>query len=109
MDDREKRRILCELGGIAEDVYAALVQELIKQAETINAQMKTALRNADFGTITTLAHSLKGAAGNLRISSIYEIACAIENSIEAPDSEVSLNALFAEMEQQVAYLRTCFL
>jgi len=78
MKRAEKQKILDELGGIDEADYDALVKDLIAEAEKQIPEFEDAIRRDDFVGISKIAHAIKGAAGNLRIYKIQELAGSIE-------------------------------
>lgn len=103
MDKSQKQKILQELGGIPEEVYNALVEELLKLIDSQKNSLLQALEKKDTKSVQTLAHSIKGAAGNLRIMSIFEYAKALEcitkDSVSTEAIEQGASALLQEYEQ----------
>ena len=82
MNKAEKAKILDELGGIDEADYDALVAELIREGGKQILSLEAALQRGDLDGIAKIAHAIKGAAGNLRIYRIQEIAGALESEAQ---------------------------
>jgi HPt (histidine-containing phosphotransfer) domain-containing protein len=71
---------------ITEEIYDELLVEFLADADEELAALDAALRTTDFPKASSVAHSLKGMAGNLRLDTCYNIALAIESAAKAGDS-----------------------
>ncbi|RKY34252.1 MAG: hypothetical protein DRP78_06820 [Candidatus Omnitrophota bacterium] len=78
MEKDEKQKILQELGGIGEDIYDELVGDFIAQADLQLRDLNQALSNGDLSAMQSLAHTIKGSSGNLRLYTISAIAKDLE-------------------------------
>lgn len=109
MSPEEKKRILSELGGLPEEVYNSLVLELITQTDQKVSEIKQALQDNDFDVIAKLAHSVKGAAGNLRIFAVHEAARDVEMEAKESRRGLLIEEKLAAIISCLAELRSCFL
>ncbi len=101
MDKAQKQKILDELGGIPEEIYDKLVVKLFEQIMDTLPKIKEALGLQDHEAVKRLAHSIKGSAGNLRISYIHLKAKELEfSAIEKKD--------FGLIAQQLDQLKEVF-
>ena len=82
MEREEKNRVLEELGGISEEVYDELLKELAVQSKGEAIQLKEFLIAGDAENAERAAHSIRGAAGNLRIKEVQELACTISDALK---------------------------
>jgi HPt (histidine-containing phosphotransfer) domain-containing protein len=73
----DKKKIAAEL-MIDEDVLNELLHDFLSQAEDAIAKLSGACGAGNFDEIKDLAHFIKGAAGNLRITPMHEAAKEIE-------------------------------
>lgn len=109
MDAVEKKRILDELGGIPEEVYDSLVEDLIEQLKEKKSELRAAVSGNDSDAVSSLAHSLKGASGNLRISEVQVVAREIEYKAKEPDSsERTFEELLDELDKVSERLEKSF-
>ena len=65
---------LAENLGLEKEEYIELVELLIETSKADMATAETALREQDSDGAANALHSIKGAAGNLGLTEIYEIA-----------------------------------
>lgn len=80
--DNDKRKILEELGGIPEDVYDGLVKEFLEDSKKSSELLLEAIDRGDITDAARIAHTIKGASGNLRLYPIQEAARSLEKSIK---------------------------
>ncbi len=82
MDDTGKTGMtlkhLAENVGLEEDEYLQLLQLFIETSMSYLGKMKSAIRVGDAKIVYEMTHSIRGAAENLGIPEISEIAKAIE-------------------------------
>jgi len=78
VDKEEKERILTELGGLPEKIYDELLHEHLQQTKARCVQIQHALQSDNFEDAYQIAHSIKGASGNLRMQTLYDAALAVE-------------------------------
>ena len=108
MDNLEKQKILQEMGGIPEDFYNGLVRNLITQVHEQISKSKQALSNDDYDSISQSAHFIKGASGNLRIYSVYEITKSIELASTQKGTKYEIASGLKKLEDAVADLERDF-
>ena len=65
--------------GLEEEEYVELVELFLETGSSDLKGLEDALSNNDATTVIERSHSLKGAAGNLGITEIYEKAKDIES------------------------------
>ena len=80
--DEKKRKILEDLGGIKEEVYDSLVNEFIADARNNMKELEKAINENDQVVSARIAHTIKGASGNLRLYSIQEASRSLEKNIK---------------------------
>lgn len=73
----DKQKAMQEL-GIPEELLIELISEFIKQADETLPQLRSWIDAQDWDGAAKSAHFIKGSAGNLRITDLYEIAKAME-------------------------------
>lgn len=99
MKTRTKSEILAELGGLPEDIYDTLLAKF----KTITIGQLDKIRDCVTAGNTTesgnLAHSMKGAAANLRLDAILVNVVKLEKDIKAGKS-------IKIIEPQLARLKT---
>ncbi len=78
MDGQTKGEILQQLGGIPEDFYDELVGDYIRLTSESLEQIKKFASDNDYDNLEKIAHSIKGASGNLRLNEIYEVAVEVD-------------------------------
>jgi len=89
------KRVRCD-----RHLYHKLLQEFYQNYHNVVKQITEALQHGEYQTAQDLVHSLKGAAGNLGASHLYEVSTNLEMTIGAGD-EVG-TALFQSFEEAVA-------
>ena len=92
---------LAEDLGLEEEEYRELVELFIDRGRSDLDELQTALGAGDAEKAASVAHSIKGAAGNLGFMEIYEEAReiesqALEGSLEG--AEASAHALRKNLE-----------
>ena len=93
--------------GLEEAEYRELVELLIDTGETDVISIESSLAAGNAEQVARSAHTLSGAAGNLRIMALHELANRIEwaanqNRLDTLDDDVAaLKRLFAELASAV--------
>lgn len=78
---------LAQAIGIPAKHVPLLVNSFLEESKQISEQLQATVDENDYEEISKYAHSIKGAAGNLRLTEIYDISMAIEKAAcEASDS-----------------------
>jgi histidine phosphotransfer protein HptB len=99
-----------ELGekiGLEEDEYRELVELLLETGMADYDRLKTAFEAGDAPQVARSAHTIQGAAGNMGIMNIHEVAKRIElaageNQLDAVSAELDkLKGLFGEIARFV--------
>ena len=60
--------------GIGKDVVVELLKEYLKESEGLLSKLEAAVASGDYAVMVSTAHTLKGSAGNLRVTSIQDAA-----------------------------------
>jgi signal transduction histidine kinase/CheY-like chemotaxis protein len=86
--------------------YEALLQKFAGQSASAVTEIRAALAAEDRQTAARAAHSLKGAAANLGVTSIAELAAKAEAAIQAGQSaEESLSSLEGSLASTASAIR----
>jgi HPt (histidine-containing phosphotransfer) domain-containing protein len=78
----EKEEVLKEI-GISEEIYDEMVLEFIQQARDNLPKVENSCAEGNFKEAQSIIHSLKGVAGNLRVTPAYNTAITLEQAIIA--------------------------
>jgi HPt (histidine-containing phosphotransfer) domain-containing protein len=78
-EDNMDFKVLADRLGLEVDEYKELIALFIETGRNDLKVLEDALRNNDAPMVVERSHSLKGAAGNLGLTEIYENAKEIEN------------------------------
>lgn len=97
MREKTKAEILEELGGLPEAIYDQLTAKFkVISADQLD-KLEEFIKAGNAQEAGNLAHSMKGAAANLRLNAIYTKALALEKDIKEtfkPDGALNkINAL----------------
>lgn len=90
--------IVSELGLDAEDAKD-LLNGFLKDAEPMINKIDECFAAKDFEELAQLAHSIKGASGNLRITRVYELTSMLESSAKASDLE-QVSSLISQVKNE---------
>lgn len=99
LEKAEKEKILQELGGLSEEIYDSLCGEHLEQTKTRCARIEQALEKEKFEEVGDLAHSIKGASGNLRLHALFESARALERSAKDGASKDEVRATYQQLAE----------
>jgi len=72
--------------GIDEPMYSSLIQEFYEQLKQKMEELDKAIACGKQDEIFTVSHYIKGAAGNLRLMEIHDIAKEIEDNAKTADN-----------------------
>jgi histidine phosphotransfer protein HptB len=78
-------KTLAETLGLGEEEIVELVELFLDTCETDLSKLQTALDADAPRGVAEAAHSIKGASGNMRFESIYELAKSIEMDAREKD------------------------
>jgi two-component system, sensor histidine kinase and response regulator len=101
MDQETKIRIAEELGGLPVEVIDELLGAFFTQTEGEMTCLKEAMGRDDIDSIMKIAHSIKGAAGNLRVNSVQELARIIEMNAKEGYDKALVEATFTKLEAKL--------
>ncbi|SIO92786.1 response regulator [Vibrio spartinae] len=87
-----------------EQLYQRLLSQLIDKEHDIVPRIQTALEQAERTEATLMAHTLKGAAANLGLMRLSDIAARIETAIKQEQDDEALAAILREAEEHIAQL-----
>lgn len=91
MTPDEKKTAIRRL-GISADVFEDLYADFVTLAQECALLMKAAGDSCDWHRMGRLAHSVKGMAANLGVTSVFEAANAVESEVMAPAQSAFLLA-----------------
>jgi len=79
-----------------------LIGSFLEESEKIMPALKNALDTDNFTEIAAQAHSLKGSAGNLRFTEVYEMAKEMELNAQDSQSDFDYSANFEALKVAIA-------
>ena len=82
-----------------------LVGSFIDESSTIMQNLKTAIDSSDYTNIKMHAHSIKGSAGNLKFSEVYEMAKEMELSAMESQADFDYNSYFDAITAAIATIK----
>lgn len=94
---------LAENLGLEEDEYLELVELFIETGKVDVARLRSAIKEGDTDEAANALHSLKGAAGNLGLMEIYDLAKKNE-AVVRNNSFEGLTEFAQTLTQQLASL-----
>jgi HPt (histidine-containing phosphotransfer) domain-containing protein len=89
--------------GISKEIYNELMLEFIQQARDNLVKVENSCAEGNFKQAHSIIHSLKGVAGNLRVTPAYDTAITLEQAIlsskiqEIKGNILKLKALIDEL------------
>jgi HPt (histidine-containing phosphotransfer) domain-containing protein len=75
------------MGDLPEEVYDAIVQSCYEESRARLKELKVVLDNRDWATAARMAHAIKGSAGNLHLTAVFEAAKKLEFSAKAGQAD----------------------
>jgi HPt (histidine-containing phosphotransfer) domain-containing protein len=100
-------KVLAEKIGLEEDEYRELVELFMETGMADYDRLKTAFEAGDAQQVARSAHTIQGAAGNMGIMNVHEVAkrielAAVENQMDAVSADLDdLKGLFEEVARFV--------
>jgi HPt (histidine-containing phosphotransfer) domain-containing protein len=91
--------------GIDEGLVLELFLEFVEHSNKDVAELKDCLSKGDHNAVLQIAHSIKGAAANLRAYEIAALAKEIED-LGRNDNFSEVKALLGDLEAHIEKLRT---
>ncbi len=79
-----------------------LIGSFLDESGGILSALESAISSNDFATIKTQSHSIKGSAGNLKFTEIYEMTKEMEHSAEKSDANFDYAGYFEAVKSAVA-------
>ena len=79
-----------------------LIGSFLEESGSILSNIKTAIDSANYADIKLHAHSIKGSAGNLKFTEIYDMAREMEFAGGAADTGFDYIGYFEAIEKAVA-------
>jgi HPt (histidine-containing phosphotransfer) domain-containing protein len=79
-----------------------LIGSFLEESSTIIPALKNALDTKNFNEIVLRAHSLKGSAGNLRFTEVYEMAKEMELNAQESQADFDYGANFEAIKVAIA-------
>ena len=78
--------------GLKEKFIPMLIGSFLEESNPILEKLENAISTKDFQQIRSLAHSIKGSAGNLKFNEIYEMSREIELSATDTNEDFDYSA-----------------
>ncbi len=75
------------------DTASAILDEYIGQLPDEIANLKNSIENNDFTSGAAIAHSIKGASGNLRIMQLHKITAELEQALKNSQAETAFEMM----------------
>lgn len=69
---------MAKLIGLKVKHIPMLVGSFLEETEPLLTKLHTAIKDKDYALVRSIAHSIKGSAGNLRFTELYEMAKELE-------------------------------
>ena len=82
------KQALSDKFGFDDDDLEMLFGVFLESAKTNLERMYTAIQNNDYPTIYISSHNIKGSAGNMLLTEVYEISKIVE---EASRNEIEID------------------
>jgi HPt (histidine-containing phosphotransfer) domain-containing protein len=86
------------IGGDREFLFE-LLNEFVKQVDENLVLLDAAVKKADFDTVILIAHKLRGSAGNLSASKMYQALSDIESFAAEEKNDLMKQPLAVLLEQ----------
>ncbi len=102
-DEIDMEKALDIVGGDKE-LLRELLEMFLKDCPEKIRGLEQAIRDKDDKVLSEVAHSLKGASGNLRLTKIYELCLALENKGKEKDMSDAPKML-NELKEHISKLR----
>jgi HPt (histidine-containing phosphotransfer) domain-containing protein len=100
----DKKKAMDEL-GVDEETFNELLKSFFSDADAEIEKLRAAIENDNFEEIARIGHTLKGMAGNYRITPIESIGKSIEQCAkESKDKQTIIDNLKA-MEEGIEELK----
>ena len=82
-----------------------LIMSFLEESATILETMGGAITSNDYETIRTTAHSIKGSAGNLHFTEVYEMAKELENAAGSSNREFDYSGYYQAISSAIATIK----
>ena len=82
-----------------------LIGSFLEETQSILTNLQTAITNSDLEAIKSTAHSIKGSAGNLRLTEIYDMSKEMELAAGESDSTFEYTNYFDAIKQAVSTIK----
>ena len=82
-----------------------LIGSFLEETESILENLQTAISSSDLETIKSTAHSIKGSAGNLRLTELYEMSKEMELAAGENNSAFEYAVYFNAIKQAVSTIK----
>jgi len=82
-----------------------LIGSFLEETQSILTNLEVAITNSDLEVIKSTAHSIKGSAGNLRLTEIYDMSKEMELAAADNSSEFEYASYFNAIKQAVSTIK----
>ena len=82
-----------------------LIMSFLEESNPILETLSGAVASNDYATIRTSAHSIKGSAGNLRFTEVYDMAKELENAGGNSDTGFDYTGYLEAIKNAVATIK----
>jgi HPt (histidine-containing phosphotransfer) domain-containing protein len=106
MEPEVKKKILEELGNLPEEMYDELVGDYRVLMKEKLGELQALFDVKDYDELSNLAHFIKGASVNLRLSGPRESAQLLEQNAKKRTDLEYLQPLIDTLKQEILHLDT---
>lgn len=89
--------------GVSKEEARLLIREYLSSLEEVFKEIEEKLKERDFEALQKIAHTIKGASGNLRLNSIYTLAIEMQDAAKV-FSTLDIKNILSEMKEEKAKL-----
>ncbi|MBF0102553.1 MAG: response regulator [Desulfobacterales bacterium] len=83
--------------NLSPSVFKSILLDFRKSFRDILTNIHNAFENKQWATVQSLVHSLKGSAGNIEASDLYQLSQALENKVSEERIDDAIYPLFQEL------------
>jgi len=96
---------MAKLIGLKVKHMPMLVGSFLEETQPLLTKLHTAIKDKDYASLRSIAHSIKGSAGNLRFNELYEMAKELEHAGADSDATFEYEEYFRAIAAGVATIK----
>ncbi|GEM_PF-1078273 len=97
-----EREALQRMGD--KEFLADLLQDFVQMPELDMEALSASISSSDFNQVEHMAHTLKGASGNLALTAIYQISTVLDDAAKHRNLDL-INECFTALKREVERFR----